>query len=256
MTMDIPSLFEAPPQSDTFVEERSSSQLIDLLYDGFYLLLLLKNNALPNNGKDFADRVTDFLRKFELKAQKAQHKPDDIFDAKYAICAAIDEAILKSTSELRSEWERKPLQLTLFGEQLAGEHFFDKLETARNGGSSRIESLEVFYMCLLVGFKGRYILEGPEKLSYLQHQLAEQIAHIKGKPPQFSPNWSRPDNIINIIKRETPLWLIATTLLIFSITAFVGFDWAITKASQEKIEKYSNIIQMARPTPSITITLP
>ncbi|MCK7513687.1 MAG: DotU family type IV/VI secretion system protein [Desulfobacterales bacterium] len=71
--------------------------------------------------------------------------------------------------------------MLLFGDQLAGEHFFDKLETARNGGANRINALEVFHLCLLIGFKGRYLLEGPEKLKYLTQQLGEQIAHIKGK---------------------------------------------------------------------------
>ena len=104
----------------------------------------------------------------------------------------VDEAILASGMNIREIWERRPLQLVLFGDQLAGEHFFDKLEAARNGGSSRINALEVFHMCLLVGFKGRYLLEGPEKLKYLTAQLGEQIAHHQRKGRRLRPPLGRP----------------------------------------------------------------
>ena len=52
----------------------------------------------------------------------------------------------------------------LFGDQLAGENFFNRLESLRARGSAHLQALEVFHMCLLLGFQGRYIIEGSEKL--------------------------------------------------------------------------------------------
>jgi type VI secretion system protein ImpK len=233
-----------------------SKSLVDLLYDGFYMLILMYNRTSPKDAASFAQGIQKFLDKFEQSAKKRRFNADDIFDAKYAFCAAVDEAVLNTQSGISDLWERRPLQLTLFGDQLAGEHFFDKLETARNGGASRIHALDVFYMCLLTGFKGRYLLEGPEKLKYLTAQLGEQIAHIKGKPPAFAPHWFAPDRFTHAITREIPVWVIGSVLALSGLVAYTGFQWMALNGMNKTLAPYENIIKMAPRIPTLTITLP
>lgn len=253
-----PSLFSIAPatQFDELTAERPARSLIDLLYDGFYMLILLQQRSAPRDAEEFSGHIRKFLDQFEHMAKKQHFSAEDIFDAKYAYCAAVDEAVLTSKLNIRDAWERRPLQLLLFGDQLAGEHFFDKLETARNGGASRIQALEVFHMCLLIGFKGRYLLEGPEKLRYLTSQLGEQIAHIKGKPAVFAPHWAAPDSVANALKRDIPLWVITAILALFGLTAYVGLDWHAARSVQQTLSPYKSIVQLAPRAPTLTITLP
>lgn len=253
-----PSLFSVaqstrPEESAT---DRPAKSLVDLLYDGFYMLILLSNRSTPNDPEEFSNNIQKFLDHFERAAKKNNFNANDIFDAKYAFCAAIDEAILSSKMNIRETWERRPLQLVLFGDQLAGEHFFDKLDAARNGGASRINALEAFHMCLLIGFKGRYILEGPERLKYLTMQLGEQIAHIKGKAAAFSPSWAAPDVISNAIKRDIPLWVLASVLALFGLIAYIGLDWHASSTVQHTLSPFKNIVQLTPRAPTLSITLP
>lgn len=253
-----PSLFSIAPSArpDESASERPAKSLVDLLYDGFYMLILLNNRSVPKDPDEFSGNIQKFLDQFERAAKKNNFNAEDIFDAKYAFCAAIDESVLSSKMNIRDVWERRPLQLVLFGDQLAGEHFFDKLEAARNGGASRINALEVFHMCLLIGFKGRYLLEGPEKLKYLTLQLGEQIAHIKGKAATFAPNWAAPDAISNAIKRDIPFWVITSVLALFGLVAYIGLDWHAGSTVQQTLSPFKNIVQLAPRAPTLTITLP
>ena len=253
-----PSLFSVAPSTrpDDSATERPAKSLVDLLYDGFYMLIMLNNRSVPKDPDEFSGNIQKFLDQFERGAKKNNFNAEDIFDAKYAFCAAIDESVLSSKMNIRDVWERRPLQLVLFGDQLAGEHFFDKLEVARNGGASRINSLEVFHMCLLIGFKGRYLLEGPEKLKYLTLQLGEQIAHIKGKAATFAPNWAAPDTISNAIKRDIPFWVITSVLALFGLVAYIGLDWHAGSTVQHTLSPFKNIVQLAPRAPTLTITLP
>lgn len=253
-----PSLFSVAPSTrpDDSVTDRPAKNLVDLLYDGFYMLILLNNRSVPKDPDEFSGNIQKFLDQFERVAKKNNFNAEDIFDAKYAFCAAIDEAVLSSRMNIRDIWERRPLQLVLFGDQLAGEHFFDKLEVARNGGASRINALEVFHMCLLIGFKGRYLLEGPEKLKYLTLQLGEQIAHIKGKAATFAPNWAAPDTISNAIKRDIPFWVITSVLALLGLIAYIGLDWHAGSTVQKTLSPFKNIVQLAPRAPTLTITLP
>ena len=230
--------------------------LVDLLYDGFYLLTLLRKHSMPADADAFSGAIQGFLDDFERAALKAGFASQDIFDAKYAFCAAVDEAVLGARTPVRDAWERRPLQLALFGEQLAGENFFEKLEAARNGGASRIQALEVFHLCLLTGFKGRYLLEGPEKLKYLVSQLGEQITHIKGKAPGFSPHWAPPDQIVNAIRREIPLWIIAAVLALVGLVSYLGLEWQARSQVRETLAGFTDIVQLAPRPPTLTLTLP
>ncbi|MCE1239530.1 MAG: type IVB secretion system protein IcmH/DotU [Azonexaceae bacterium] len=253
-----PSLFSSAPVQHTEESsvERPSKSLVDLLYDGFYMLILLNNRSTPKNPDEFSSNIQKFLDQFEKAAKKKHFSAEDIFDAKYAFCATIDEAVLSSGMNIREAWERRPLQLILFGDQLAGEHFFDHLEKARNGGNARINALEVFHMCLLLGFKGRYLLEGPEKLKYLTQQLGEQIAHIKGKAASFAPHWAAPDSISNAIKRDIPLWIIVSVLAFLGLVAYIGLDWHAAHTVEKTLLPYRNVVQLAPRAPTLNITLP
>eukprot|EP01032_Pedospumella_encystans_P035311 gene35311-39942_t len=101
--------------------------------------------------------------------------------------AALDEIVLASGFPIREPWERRPLQLKVFGDQLAGEHFFDRLEALRAKGGVRLQSLQVFHLCLLLGFKGKYALDSSDKLACLTARVGDEIAHIKGKSRGFAP---------------------------------------------------------------------
>ena len=72
---------------------------------------------------------------------------DDIYACKYAFCATIDEAILMSQFKAKEAWQRITLQVQYFGEQLAGEQFFTKLEELRRHGSAQIQVLEGLPTC-------------------------------------------------------------------------------------------------------------
>ena len=72
-----------------------------------------------------------------------------------------------------------------------------------------------------MGYKGRYLLEGPEKLKYLTQQLGEQIAHIKGKGAAFAPHWAAPDSIANAITKQCAY---SNSTLYTTVLAVTGFS--------------------------------
>ncbi len=74
----------------------------------------------------------------KTKPENYNFHPDDIQDAKYAYCALLDETIVTQQDaqffELQNSWLISPLQLSLFGSQLAGYRFFEILEELRRKG--------------------------------------------------------------------------------------------------------------------------
>ncbi len=252
----MPSLSSQGPLPGIAPASTTPQSLLDLMADGFYLLLLLKRGQLPREAEPFMQSVQKFLDGVERGAIKLGISGEDIYAAKYAFCASVDEAVLSQPSALHEAWERNPLQLRLFGEHLAGERFFDKLEELRRQGAPRLPSLEVFHYCLLLGFEGKYRLEGPEKLGYLTARLGDEIVYLKGKRTPFAPHWPPPDNFSHALRRVVPLWLPAALVAAFGVAGFFGLRFYLDHQTRERLAAYHDVIQMPQRTAHITITLP
>jgi len=199
--------------------------LCELLEDGVYLLFLLKDGSAPSSAVEFNRRLDQFLQQFERDARNFGKSPDAISMAKFAFCALIDEMILSADYALRDDWERMPLQLRLFGEHLAGESFFERLEQLRFDPNQHLEALEVFYTCLLLGFQGKYLLEGHEKLGYLVNKLGQEIQHARGGKAQFSPNWRLPQRFQAYVRHELPLGLYIGFLALIGAGIYLGYHF-------------------------------
>ena len=230
--------------------------LLDLMYDGFYALFMLKNGSGPRENAEFLQKMTQFLDEFGRGAKKHSASADDIDAAKYAFCAAVDEMILRSPFPIRDDWARRPLQLVLFGEQLAGENFFHRLESLRARGSAHVQALEVFHMCLLLGFQGKYIIEGTEKLNYLTARLGDEIANMKGKRGGFAPHAERPDAIAHKLRRDLPVWVLCSVFGLICLLGYVAMRGALGSSTEKSIASYSDVVKLAPKAANLTITLP
>nr|WP_231583342.1 type IVB secretion system protein IcmH/DotU [Luteimonas sp. FCS-9] len=244
---------QASPQGGAVAAPRT---LLDLFADGFYLLLMLKRGRLPQDAETFVQSVQRLLDGIERSAVKMGIAAEDIYAAKYAFCAAVDEAILSQPSTLRDQWELQPLQLRLFGDHLAGEHFFERLESLRAQGAQRLQSLEVYHYCLLLGFEGRYRLEGPEKLGYLTARLGDEIIYLKGRRTGFAPHWPPPDSVRHALRRVAPLWLPAAIVAAFGMLGWLGLNAWLDRQTERELAAYADVVQMPERTAHITITLP
>lgn len=234
----------------------SARNLLDLMSDGFYLLMLLKRGQLPMGETTFIEAVQRFLDNTERGALKLGIAAEDIYASKYAFCAAVDEAILSQPSALRDEWECHPLQLRLFGEHLAGEHFFDRLEQLRAQGAARLPSLEIYHYCLLLGFEGKYRLEGPEKLGYLTARLGDEITYLKGRRAAFAPHWAPPDRVAHALRRVVPLWAPALVMASLGAIAFMGMVSLAGQNTDRELGRFEKVVHLPARTAHLTITLP
>ena len=226
------------------------------MYDGFYMLFLLKNRWVPADAESFRERLRDFLAAFDRGAKRLDVPAEDAYLAKYAYCALVDEAVLSTQATVRDAWQRKPLQLELFGDQLAGETFFERLESLQSQGASRLQALEVFHMCLLMGFQGKYLLEGSEKLGYLTARLGDEIARLKGRRAVFAPQWQAPDRVRHQLRTEVPLWVVGSVFALAGLLAFTGLRFVLQRQTLADLAPYAQVIKMPAQPAHVTITLP
>ncbi len=233
-------------------------RLCDLMDEGWHLVLLLRSGQAPESPASFRAAVLRFLQDFERQAQRlgGSVSAEDIHLSKYAFCALLDEVVLGADLGLREVWELRPLQLECFGDQLAGDQFFVHLETLRREGERRLPALEVFQMCLLLGFQGLYRLEGREKLAYLIARLGDEVQRHQGGRREFAPNWRAPDRVVHLLRTDVPVWAVASVFALLGLLGYLALQASLKSHTRQQLQAYQQLVQMPPRTGYLTITLP
>jgi type VI secretion system protein ImpK len=111
------------------------------------------------------DQVKNDIERFIAISKKrviqSSTPADDYDKARFAVFAWVDEVILNSNWSHKNRWESEQLQRIYFQTTNASELFFERLNTL---GSHQQDVREVYYLCLALGFKGRYCQNSDEDL--------------------------------------------------------------------------------------------
>jgi type VI secretion system protein ImpK len=142
----------------------------------------LHGDAIPQDATAMHARFEDLFRAFESRAIRAGYTENETAAAKYALVAVADESILLSNLPIKDEWLNRPLQMVFFDDFSAGETFYEKLDAARTNRTPKAaDVLEVFHLCLALGFKGKHgDARGAERRRVLMDALANEISQVRG----------------------------------------------------------------------------
>ena len=170
------------------------------------LILRLKSGIVtPSN--ELRPKVAGMLEDFERRAERYKFNHKIVQVSKFALAAFVDETVLTNNFPLRNEWEKNPLQLEYFGEQLAGNKFFDKLDAMLKQIETTVDAVEIYYFCMLLGFKGRYAVYEQEKLLATMQTAANALVKAgRIKPVELAPHWLANDQPKPPEKRGMPVW--------------------------------------------------
>ncbi len=160
---------------------RSVQNLPDMAATLFSLILSLRTSSNYGAEEELRGKILGSLNQIDRDGLEAGIAREDLEAVKYPLVAFIDETILNSEWKGREHWRERPLQLDLFGETIAGERFFERLEKVRRAGESKADLLEVYYLCLALGFEGKYKISGPAKLRELLNDVRREIGGVRVK---------------------------------------------------------------------------
>ncbi|MBD8792165.1 DotU family type VI secretion system protein [Pseudomonas syringae] len=156
------------------------------------LLTRLRNTIAHPAPASLRAQLLAQLRQFEERAEAAGVARNDVLLARYVLCTALDEAVMSTPWGSSSEWTQQSLLITVHNEAWGGEKCFQLLEHCLQTPRERLYLLELLYLCMSLGFEGRYRVmnNGRSQLDALRERTSAAIRSARGEREQgLSPRW-------------------------------------------------------------------
>ncbi|KXF83497.1 type IVB secretion system protein IcmH/DotU [Enterovibrio coralii] len=154
-------------------------------------LVTLPRQGEPRDLERFRQQVLDGIANFKRRGLYLDYHPSIIDRSCFVLCAAFDEIILYTEWGQRARWENHSLLSKIFNQRNGGEVFFALLEKACQQPAKLADFIELQYILIMLGFKGRYRHADPSALhdvksdvySILRHYREESRLPVPTTPP-------------------------------------------------------------------------
>lgn len=142
----------------------------------------------------FRAQMVQLLARAEQEALQMGYSTQDARLAIFAIVAFLDESVLNTRIPALTEWARRPLQDELFGGHMGGEWFFQHIDQllVRPDSVELAELLEVYQLCLLLGFRGKFGTGDNGQLHAITTKVAERLSRLRRVAGDLAPHWQPP----------------------------------------------------------------
>jgi type VI secretion system protein ImpK len=208
--------------------------------DGIIQIRQLDPSARPQP-ELLHQRMRTFLERAMRRATELGFSAQDSQDIGYALAALSDETALARPGELRDYWQRRTLQLAFFNENVAGENFFQRLQSMI-GDPGRAEVLRVYYVCLLLGFQGKYRVRGGEiELASITERCASSLRAASASTV-LSPSGARPRDAGGGVRRALPLIGASIAAVVASLVLYTALRVSLSSSASDVAQHIASLV--------------
>ena len=165
---------------------------------------LRTNRQVVTDSELFRGQMREALSAADQEGRKRGYNTEQTRMATFAVVAFLDESIMNLQQPIFAQWPRKPLQEELFGVHVAGEIFFNTVQRllGQQDSDEVADVLEIYLLCLLLGFRGRYGMGGQAELRSVIDTISDKLRRIRGYTPDLSPAWAIPPGTIRLAQPD------------------------------------------------------
>jgi len=224
----------------------SLNPLIDAAQPLFGLVIRLRRlercNDIPKLYASVRDQIT------ALSEEIRQHGYDAATQLayRYALCAFIDEAVMATEWGRQSVWRERSLLSYHHNETWGGEKFFTVLARMQMDPTRYKDVLEFKYLCLCLGFMGKYGQQHNSKdsLNTLILKLHRMLRAQRGDPPEHLTD--TPDNVASRHYRQArqwPLWTPWVVATIVLVATYLYFSISLDSSTEQVLLRLEDILK-------------
>ncbi|BCT33996.1 type IVB secretion system protein IcmH/DotU [Pseudomonas protegens] len=201
----------------------------------------LKHSTSAEDLRALNTRLSAGLRQFDTRALQDGAQSSQVMAARYVLCTVVDEAVVSTSWGNESQWSQMSLLSSFHNETFGGEKFFQLLDRLSKNPVKHLPMLELMYLCLSLGFEGKYrvIPRGVLELEGIRDALYRQIRQLRGDVPrELSPHWEGLGDQRRSLVRIVPGWMVALFTVVCLLVMYSGFAWVLGQQRESLLQTY------------------
>ncbi|QZI73104.1 type IVB secretion system protein IcmH/DotU [Pseudomonas protegens] len=219
----------------------SLNPLVAAASDLLSQVVRLKHSKSAEDLRALNTHLSAGLKQFDTRALQDGAQSSQVMAARYVLCTVVDEAVVSTSWGNESEWSQMSLLSSFHNETFGGEKFFQLLDRLSKNPVKHLPMLELMYLCLALGFEGKYrvIPRGVLELEGIRDALYRQIRQLRGDVPrELSPHWEGLRDQRRSLVRIVPGWMVALFTLVCLLVMYSGFAWVLGQQRESLLQTY------------------
>lgn len=203
-----------------------------------------------NDVEGLRRRVRGEFGEFEKRSSAAGIKPEILRACHYALCATVDDVASNMPWGSQNIWADQSMARVFHNDTSGGERFFHLLGHFERDPETHGDVLELFYLCLSLGFQGRFRLlpEGAADLAAMRARLHRLIRRRRGEvAAELSPHWRGIAAPHRPLSDYLPSWVIAAAAAVILLFVFIGLHVALATGADALYGRLSNLPGVVKP---------
>lgn len=163
--------------------------------------------------------------------------------ARYLLCCLVDELVLSTPWGAEGFWSQQTLLSKYHNETSGGQKFFLIVDRLLQQPSSNIDLIELCYVCISLGFRGKYRISqtGENEILHILNRLYQPILLQRPETRDLSPDWQATDINYAEQKGRFPASFLVTSLLFVCVAVYVFFVASLNMLSAPVLSKLESI---------------
>jgi type VI secretion system protein ImpK len=236
--------------SNLFNANHSVNPIVNAASTMIAVFAKTRSTARHNDVGGLYQRLVNEIKSFESRLRDLNLKQEQLLSARYLMCSVLDEAVLNTPWGSESAWAQRTLLSVFHGETSGGEKSFLILDRLKQTPSENLELIELFYICISMGFEGRYRLmnRGREGLEQIREELFSIIRRHRGDYERsLSPSWAGLGNLRNPLTEYIPLWFVVALMLAILFFSYSGLRYWLYSSSTPVVQEISELLDKGKP---------
>ena len=219
------------------------NRLIDAATPLLGLVIRVRRLADFHGVENLYQQVVDEVAAIDRELVEQGYERPTVVAYRYVLCAFIDEAVLGTDWGAHSVWSQHSLLSRFHNETWGGEKVFAITARMEQEPERYRDMLEFIYLCLCLGFEGRYkvMTNGRDEYEQIIRGLYEQIRGLR-RDEEPQPLTRALDNVTparNRLRTGLPLWGIGGLF----VAAMAGVYTLYNIALNERIRDVLSVLE-------------
>ncbi|MGO3055724.1 MAG: type IVB secretion system protein IcmH/DotU [Halomonas sp.] len=181
-------------------------------------------------------QVVDEVTSIEIELTEQGYDRPTLLAYRYVLCSFVDEAVMGMSWGRQSKWAEHSLLTRFHNETWGGEKVFSILARLQQEPERYLDMLAFIYLCLCLGFEGRYrvMSDGREEYERIVRALGDQLAGLSPQPDEILT--TPLSNVVHTHHQRAsqgmPSWAIFAVFFVSMTLIYLGFSWALDQQAE------------------------